>query len=1477
MSLRSLSCNCFAILLVIACISGNIFSQSQCYIRTEESFSLSSQPRSSEFTHTQKYYDRIAWFDMGKTQLSDDLCTKIYLEPGQKSESLVINTLHFNLPSNAIITGVDARLFGRKEGDGKVKDLKIQLINAVGKKVGLDKANKSLKGKPWNQGPSLYDYWSYGSERDNWGYNWTSEEINSSEFGLSIELINRSSDNVLVLLDQLVVTVYYEAAIDLCSDDYYISLFAFEEPTVVEYNWEVPSALNYEVVEHLPSMINILADGSDYGDYNICLTKIYNSGSEEQCCNAFTYRNCDKSSIGDFVWHDLNGNGLQDSGEPGIDNQRVYLYNESMQFIAQVITDQGFYTFDNLDPGSYFLKIKIDNLDITTSNNSNDDLNSDFFEFLEEKMSKLITLAPGQHFKNIDFGFANRGSIAGLTWLDKNANGFFESEDLVLGNVIVNLLDENAKVLKTTISDQNGTYTFSDLLPGNYQLNFQNSPEYFASDLGMENNINANFYTELFELEMSKIQYRNAAFYRRASISGNVWLDIDEDNIKETEDYALEDIPVVLKDCQDNIISESVTDIDGNYSFHDLKPGSYTTCIDNNRQGIYIPKAIECSSCNSILEYESLEEIDYIFNLDNSYSIKLYVYQDLDNSNSYEGNEVVFTDWNISLFDCNGVELTTSSTDHTGLAMFEFLDEGEYYIELDYDEDFTLSSASEFKFNSQKIVSDCFLLNDHQELHLGLVRFPKIGDFVWFDKNNNGIQDGGEMGLEAIRFQLYNDSDELIAETQSDLNGFYGFDRIPTGRYYMVIPTLEDLFELTTVNSTDDEFNSDFTEKNGIFRSNTIGLEFFDELFDIDLGLIAKPTTAGNSISGNIWRDSNGDLEQVSEENLSSIQVSLFDCDDNLIDITTTDTNGYYSFSDLPLGNYYILVDQQDGFFIYLTEGSGSTGSGKSECFNIDGEDIEIEAAYIPMSTIGDLVWLDENANGKQDDNEIGISGIDMILFNEQEDVIAITSTDQNGYYSFSEVLPGIYFLEIINASDDYMPTLQSIGNDLEDSELRLEQGRYMSELIEIVDGVAREDIDLGLNFHQSIIGGTVFVDDNMDGTRSGVEKGMKDIGIRLYNSNDELLQSTVTDKDGVYRFYNVFSGEYYLMFDLPTYYIFSPIHIGGDDLFDSDVMEANGKTNLLLISGNKIYEGINAGLIRSNACIAGTYWIDMNEDGIMDKDPSGFNEGNETNNKNKTSEPLVSGAMVNLYNEQGDIVSSDVTDAFGQYMLCDIESGFHYLRFELLSGFEFTKPNETSDELLDSDVVTADGSTEVFEIVGGEVINGLNAGIHIDNTVPNSKSGEGQLDNLATGKFNEEGVFVVEASKSFENSLHEFSDYNPNEKVTGLSAQQSDAVTDIRYLSTTNSERWSYVFPNPVVGDELNLVIDTVEDIKSLNYRIFDMSGSQMITYGSQDTFKKGKHQFNIPILNFSEGVYTLQLRINERTENHRIVIFSR
>lgn len=60
------------------------------------------------------------------------------------------------------------------------------------------------------------------------------------------------------------------------------------------------------------------------------------------------------TTIGNKVWEDLDGDGLQGPGEPGIENVKVTLKKENGDVVDETLTDSdGLYLFEGLPPMKY--------------------------------------------------------------------------------------------------------------------------------------------------------------------------------------------------------------------------------------------------------------------------------------------------------------------------------------------------------------------------------------------------------------------------------------------------------------------------------------------------------------------------------------------------------------------------------------------------------------------------------------------------------------------------------------------------------------------------------------------------------------------------------------------------------------------------------------------------------------------------------------------------------------------------------------------------------------------------------------------------------------------------------------------------------------------------------------------------------------------------------------------------------------------
>ena len=81
---------------------------------------------------------------------------------------------------------------------------------------------------------------------------------------------------------------------------------------------------------------------------------------------------------------------------------------------------------------------------------------------------------------------------------------------------------------------------------------------------------------------------------------------------------------------------------------------------------------------------------------------------------------------------------------------------------------------------------------------------------------------------------------------------------------------------------------------------------------------------------------------------------------------------------------------------------------------------------------LGDLVWLDEDCDGIQDDGEPGIPGVTVELKDASGAVIATTTTDANGGYLFTDLCDGDYTVCVDETTlpPDYTPAPCNQGGD---------------------------------------------------------------------------------------------------------------------------------------------------------------------------------------------------------------------------------------------------------------------------------------------------------------------------------------------------------------------------------------------------------------------------------------------------------------
>ena len=179
-------------------------------------------------------------------------------------------------------------------------------------------------------------------------------------------------------------------------------------------------------------------------------------------------------------------------------------------------------------------------------------------------------------------------------------------------------------------------------------------------------------------------------------------------------------------------------------------------------------------------------------------------------------------------------------------------------------------------------------------------------------------------------------------------------------------------------------------------------------------------------------------------------------------------------------------------------------------------------------ASLGDKVWEDLNKNGLQDQGESGIPNVTVKLFDLNNNLVATTTTDQNGNYLFSNLNPGKYYVQFIKLSGYFFSIKDASSNssDALDSDADITTGK--TALTELTAGENDLIWDAGLYKETSKVnlGDFVWHDKNLNGIQESGEPGILGAVVELIQNNT-VIATTTTDINGKYLFANLLQGTY--------------------------------------------------------------------------------------------------------------------------------------------------------------------------------------------------------------------------------------------------------------------------------------------------------------------------------------------------------------
>ena len=182
------------------------------------------------------------------------------------------------------------------------------------------------------------------------------------------------------------------------------------------------------------------------------------------------------------------------------------------------------------------------------------------------------------------------------------------------------------------------------------------------------------------------------------------------------------------------------------------------------------------------------------------------------------------------------------------------------------------------------------------------------------------------------------------------------------------------------------------------------------------------------SIGDYVWHDvnRNANQDEPATEGLAGVDVRLWLQNNGsltYLGTQTTDANGYYLFTGLDAGTYWVDCDQGD-----VTPGWTLTTNNDPLTVTLaTGEnrrDADFGYAGIPNGQValGDWIWYDINLDGLQNDgvpSAVGLQCITVWLY-QGSNYMGMTSTDTYGWYVFQGLPAGTYSVKVDTADPDW-------------------------------------------------------------------------------------------------------------------------------------------------------------------------------------------------------------------------------------------------------------------------------------------------------------------------------------------------------------------------------------------------------------------------------------------------------------------------
>ena len=645
---------------------------------------------------------------------------------------------------------------------------------------------------------------------------------------------------------------------------------------------------------------------------------------------------------------------------------------------------EGNYLFNRVALGSYKVEVvageaKVDGADVKLADYKQTYGYGSSTDRSQAGQGKLITptlievTGDAPHVTSIDFGFVKPASVGDYTWMDVDRDGIQDGDEPAMPGVTVTLTradgsavtDASGNPVAAVTTDANGQYKFENLLPGDYKVSFQAPAGFEAttSEAGDDRAADSNGASASVTLVQGQTDDTiDFGAVGTGVIGDQLFVDVNQNggNAPDAGDKVLPGVKVTLTWTGPGGITrtyETTTDADGKYKFENLLPGDYKVSVDPESLlkvepllDVLTHSPAGDVAAKKVVSGEAKADKDKLAQAFNlSASVTL----------TGEKNQNLDQDWGFGISADTAILKAITDPDEQAQESFEFTP-------------------------GQRVTYTLTLTNNGPGAATGVTVSDELPSGVSF------VEAQGDGSYDAAT-GVWDLSGLTLAKSD--------------------VKTIAITVEITG-------------EGAGKLVTNVARITHQDQAGDDPTNNESSASFKGGfNLGGTIYRDSDASYSKSdSEQRFKGVTVALLNEDGTPVLDTNgdpmtavTDEKGAYQFVGLAPGSYrVVIVDPDKGDLAGLIPTQAYTGKGETQAsVTISDASVQgVDFGLVAPASIGDRVWNDADGNGA-DNGEPGVPNVTVILKDANGVEVGRTTTDANGNYRFTGLIPGTYTVDI--------------------------------------------------------------------------------------------------------------------------------------------------------------------------------------------------------------------------------------------------------------------------------------------------------------------------------------------------------------------------------------------------------------------------------------------------------------------------------